>query len=80
MPNPVPFIQSLQGTNVASIPTHSDVVLQPQVVAPNAPKYPDFYLPDAMNSKLSQVVYVVSNIKTSDGNSASTVEMDNLSW
>ena len=65
--NPVPFTQMTQGDNVVSLPTR-DMVIQPQVVATNAPTYPDLYLPAAMNLKLSQDLYAISSIKTPDAN------------
>ena len=78
--NPVPLTQNMQGTNVVSAPSHSDVVLQSHVVATNTPIYLDFYLPDAMNSRLSHVMYAISNIKTPHGNSAAIVKMNTFAW
>ena len=59
--NPTPFTKSIECQHYIGI-SHSDVVLQSQVIATKAPTYPDFYLPTAMNSKLSEVIYAASNI------------------
>ena len=64
----VPFTQTIQGTNAVSVPTPSDVELQPQVVAIDVPMYPNFCLPDMMNWKLRQVMYATSNVQTPDSN------------
>ena len=78
--NPVPFIQPIQGTNVVSVPTYRDVVLQSQVVMTNASAYLDFHIPGKMNSNLNHVRYALSNINTPDFNSATIAEMDTLLW
>ena len=39
--NSVSFTQSIQGANIMTVPTYSDLVLQP-LVATKAPTYPEF--------------------------------------
>ena len=63
-----------------SVPTYSNVALQSQVVAAKPLTCPDFYLSDTMVSKLHCVRHAIYMVKTSDGKTASIVEVENVSW
>ena len=63
-----------------TVPTHSNMLLQPQRIIIKALTYPDFYLPDPLNPRMSQVMCATSNKKTPDGNLVAILEMDNFSW
>ena len=50
-------MHTIQGANVVTVPRHSDMVLQLQVVVTEVPVYHIFYLPDTMNTWMRQVMY-----------------------
>ena len=77
--NAVPFKQTIQCANVMKVPVHGNVVLQPEVVETKATTSSDFYLPQAVNSSMSQVLYATSNKKTPDENMVSISKMETFS-
>ena len=62
-----------------TVPTQSDMVLQPQVAVTKPSAYADFCLPDAMNTRWVTLCMPHPIKNTLDGNLAAILEMDTFS-
>ena len=51
-------------------------MLRSQLYLPKTSLYPDFYLSNEINSRLSDVIYDITKRKIKDGDLAAIVEMD----
>ena len=49
-------VKIIQATSAMAVPTQSDIPLKSHSVTYVASVYPDFYLPNIMNTRLSQTV------------------------
>ena len=57
------FTQSIQSSGVVSVPAQSDVISLHEELPIKIHAYLEYYLPDAVNSKLNQVMYARTDIK-----------------
>ena len=74
----VAFTQLVQATSVVVVSTQNCIPLQTCSVANSAPSYPNFYLPDTMNTMWSQTMCRDAEWLTADGNPAVIIKMNIL--